>query len=70
MLPYLCLLSESVPQRKHGLRSVFNGLRSVARSGSQRLCMALPTARLATVVHRLPADATLASSGRVRDDGA
>ena len=33
MLPYLCLLSESVPQRKHDLRAVFNGLRYVARSG-------------------------------------
>jgi len=33
MLPYLCLLSECVAQRKHDLRSVFNGLRYVARSG-------------------------------------
>ncbi|RYG57529.1 IS5 family transposase [bacterium] len=31
--PYLCLLSEDVPQRKHSLRAVFNGLRYVARSG-------------------------------------
>jgi transposase len=31
--PYLCLLSEDVPQRKHDLRPVFNGLRYVARSG-------------------------------------
>jgi len=33
MVPYLCLLSESVPQRKHDLRAVFNGLRYVARTG-------------------------------------
>jgi transposase len=30
---YLCLLSEAVPQCKHDLRAVFNGLRYVARSG-------------------------------------
>lgn len=33
MLPYLCLLNESVPQRKHDLRAVFNGLRYLTRSG-------------------------------------
>lgn len=33
MLPYLCLLSENVPQPKHDLREVFNGLHYVARSG-------------------------------------
>ena len=32
--PYLCLLPEDVPQREHGLREVFNGLRWVARTGS------------------------------------
>ncbi len=33
ILPYLCLLSPEVPQRKHDLRAVFNGLRYVVRSG-------------------------------------
>ena len=31
--PYLCLLSEDVPQRRHDLREVFNALRYVVRSG-------------------------------------
>ena len=33
VVAYLCLLSEDVPQRKHDLRAVFNGLRYVTRSG-------------------------------------
>ena len=31
--PYLCLLSEDVPQRRHDLREVFNALRYVVGSG-------------------------------------
>ncbi len=33
VLPYLCLLSPEVPQRKHDLRAVFNALRYLVRSG-------------------------------------
>ena len=33
VLPYLSLLQEDVPQRKHELRAVFNGLRYVVRTG-------------------------------------
>jgi len=33
IVPYLCLLNQDVPQRKHALREVFNGLRYVVRSG-------------------------------------
>ena len=33
VLPYLCLLSEDVPPRKHSLREVFNAMRYVVRSG-------------------------------------
>lgn len=33
--PYLTLMTEDAPQREHSLREVFNGLRWLARSGSQ-----------------------------------
>ena len=33
MLPYLSLLQETVPQRRHELRQVFNALRYLVRSG-------------------------------------
>ena len=33
--PYLTLMTEDAPQRDHSLREVFNGLRWLARSGSQ-----------------------------------
>jgi transposase len=32
--PHLALLPEDAPQRVHPLREVFNGLRSVVRSGA------------------------------------
>ncbi len=33
--PYLVLMSEAAPQRKHSLREVFNGLRWITRTGAQ-----------------------------------
>ena len=33
--PYLTLMTESVPQREHSLREVFNGLQWIVRSGAQ-----------------------------------
>jgi transposase len=33
--PYLTLMKEDAPQREHGLREVFNGLRWIARSGAE-----------------------------------
>jgi len=33
--PYLTLITEDAPQRKHSLREVFNGLRWIVRSGAQ-----------------------------------
>ena len=33
--PYLTLMSEEAPQRRHRMREVFNGLRWLARSGAQ-----------------------------------
>ena len=33
--PYLTLMTEDAPQRKHSLREVFNGLRWIVRSGAQ-----------------------------------
>jgi transposase len=33
--PYLTLMSEAAPQRRHSLREVFNGLRWVIRTGAQ-----------------------------------
>jgi transposase len=33
--PYLALVREDAPQREHDLREVFNGLRWIARTGSQ-----------------------------------
>jgi transposase len=33
--PYLTLMDESAPQRRHDLREVFNGLRFIARGGLQ-----------------------------------
>lgn len=41
--PYLTLMREDAPQRKHSLRELFNGLRSIARTGLQRRFM--PSAR-------------------------
>jgi transposase len=32
--PYLCLLRENCPQRRHALRDVFNGLRYIVKSGA------------------------------------
>jgi transposase len=34
VVPHLCLLPEDSGQREHGLRDVFDGLRSIVRSGS------------------------------------
>ena len=36
VLPYLLLCHEDSPQRKHDLRTVFNAVRYVARTGGQR----------------------------------
>ena len=33
--PYLTLMDEAAPQRRHDLREVFNGLRSIVRTGLQ-----------------------------------
>jgi transposase len=33
--PYLLLMSEAAPQRRHDLREVFNGLRSIVKTGAQ-----------------------------------
>ena len=33
--PYLTLMDEAAPQRRHDLREVFNGLRYIARGGLQ-----------------------------------
>jgi transposase len=33
--PYLTLMTEDAPQRKHSLREVFNGLRSIVKTGGQ-----------------------------------
>src|SRR5215218_2214055 len=33
--PYLTLMDEQAPQRRHGLREVFNGLRYIVRGGLQ-----------------------------------
>src|SRR5437667_3931463 len=33
--PYLALVSEAAPQRKHSLREVFNGLRYIVKTGGQ-----------------------------------
>ena len=33
--PYLTLMREDAPQRRHDLRELFNGLRYVARTGCQ-----------------------------------
>ncbi len=33
--PYLTLMKEDAPQRDHSLREVFNGLRSIVRSGAE-----------------------------------
>jgi transposase len=33
--PYLTLMTEEAPQREHGLREVFNGLRWIVRTGAQ-----------------------------------
>jgi len=35
VLPYLLLCREDSPQRKHDLRTVFNAVRYVARTGGQ-----------------------------------
>jgi transposase len=35
LAPYLTLMREDAPQRKHALRELFNGLRYVARTGLQ-----------------------------------
>ncbi len=35
LAPYLTLMREDAPQRKHPLRDLFNGLRSIARTGLQ-----------------------------------
>ncbi len=35
LVPYLTLMREDAPQRKHALRELFNGLRYVARTGLQ-----------------------------------
>jgi transposase len=35
VVPYLCLLPEHAAQRRHPLREVFNGLRSIAKTGGQ-----------------------------------
>jgi len=32
--PYLTLMTEDAPQRAHGLREVFNGLRWIVRAGA------------------------------------
>src|ERR671926_355210 len=32
--PYLTLMTEDAPQRKHSLREVFNGLRWIVRAGA------------------------------------
>jgi transposase len=55
--PYLALLPEDVPQRRHALREVFNGLRFVVKGGAPWRWM--PPA------DRLPADPALAPSRRV-----
>ena len=34
VVPYLALIDEQAPQRRHSLREVFNALRWLARSGS------------------------------------
>jgi len=33
LAPYLTLMREDAPQRKHSLRELFTGLRSIARTG-------------------------------------
>ena len=33
--PYLTLMDEAAPQRRHDLREVFNGLRFIVRAGMQ-----------------------------------
>lgn len=38
--PYLTLMKEDAPQREHDLRSVFNGLRWIIRTGAQ--CRMMP----------------------------
>jgi transposase len=35
LVPYLTLMREDAPQRKHSLRELFNGLRYIARTGLQ-----------------------------------
>ncbi|MGN6033121.1 MAG: IS5 family transposase [Thermomicrobiales bacterium] len=35
LVPYLTLMREDAPQRRHPLRELFNGLRSIARTGLQ-----------------------------------
>jgi len=35
LVPYLTLMREDAPQRKHPLRELFNGLRDIARTGLQ-----------------------------------
>jgi transposase len=40
VVPYLALCREDAPQREYSLRAVFNGLRSIVRSGMQWRMMA------------------------------
>jgi transposase len=55
--PYLALVHEDAPQRRHELREVFTALRWLARSGAE---WRLPPARLLVLGGGLPADARLA----------
>ena len=64
VLLYLTLMRLDAPQSDHDLREVFDALRWKARAGA-----GWPIARrLPAPARRLPADAALARSGRLRDD--
>jgi transposase len=65
VLPYLLLCRENSPQRKHDLRTVFNAVRYVARTGGQ--WRYLPNGS-AAMVRGVSADAAVAPREVLRDD--
>ena len=65
VLPYLLLCREDSPQRKYDLRTVFDAVRYVARTGGQWRFLA----RFAALVRSVSADAALAQGGVFRVAG-
>ena len=66
--PYLCLLPEGAPQRRHDLREAYNALKRIVRAGApwRMLPRDLPPW---PIVHQ-QAMRWLAAGGGVRGDGA